>query len=77
LVDGPTAADESVAGGGVPADAMAVLCRVCWAADVPVGAIALVSPASSVQVWVAGRIAADVSRAADERCYLPLAEMVA
>jgi hypothetical protein len=76
VADGPTAADESAAAGAQAGDdATAVLYRVCLAAGGPVDAIALALRASSVQVWVAGRIVADVSRVADERCCLRLAWM--
>jgi hypothetical protein len=53
------------------------LYRVCLVADAPADAIALALPASSVQVWVAGRIVADVSRVADERCCLRLVWLAA
>ena len=78
MVDGPTAADERAAAGAMAGDdATAVLYRVCLAAGVPADAIALASRASSVRVWVAREIVADVSRVADERCCLRLAWLTA
>jgi len=63
LVDGPIAADESVAGGGVPGDARAAWRRGFRAADAPVDEKVPALQALFVRAWDVGRLVADVRRA--------------